>query len=165
MSGGEWVDVVDEDDRVIGRVTRAEMRRDNLLHRNVAVLVLDPRGRIYLHRRTTTKDLFPSLYDVFTSGVVASGESYLEAARRELSEELGVVGPEPEFLFHHRYEGKHTRSHTHVFRVTWAGPITHQASEIAWGDFRTRASLIDNRDGYAFVPDGAELFARYITEF
>jgi isopentenyldiphosphate isomerase len=161
----ELVDIVDEADRVLRVATRAEMRRDNLLHRNVSVLCLDARGRIYLHRRTLTKDLFPGLYDVFTSGVVSAGETYADAARRELAEELGIVGPTPSPLFRHRYEGAETRSHTEVFRVVWDGPIVHQASEIAWGEFRSREALQQNSQGLVLVPDGAELFARYLASY
>jgi isopentenyldiphosphate isomerase len=163
--GAEQVDVVDEDDRVLRITTRAEMRRHNLLHRNVAVLCLDSAQRIYLHRRTRTKDLFPGLYDVFSSGVVGAGEDYAEAAKRELAEELGIEGPVPERLFRHRYEGAQTRSHTVVFRVLWDGPIVHQASEVEWGEFRTRAELAENRQGIVLVPDGQALFARYLSEY
>jgi 8-oxo-dGTP pyrophosphatase MutT (NUDIX family) len=161
----ELVDVVDEADHVLGQTTRAQMRRDNVLHRVVAILCLDSTGRIYVHRRTPTKDLFPSLYDMFVAGTVGAGETYADAARRELAEELGIVGAAPELLFKHRYEGAQTRSHTAVFRLTWDGPIVHQASEIAWGAFRTRQALIENREGFTFVPDGAELFARYIANY
>lgn len=165
MKEDEWVDIVDESDRVVGRTTRAHMRRANLLHRNVAILCRDTAGRIYVHRRTATKDLFPSLYDMFTSGVVGAGETYAQAALRELSEELGIRGVVPQPLFQHRYEGAHTRSHTAVFRVEWSGPITHQPSEVAWGGYRTRAELLSNAERFAFVPDGAELFTRYVSEY
>jgi isopentenyldiphosphate isomerase len=161
----ELVDVVDEADQVLRQTTRAQMRRDNLLHRVVAVLCLDSTGRIYVHRRTETKDLFPGLYDMFVAGTVGAGENYAHAAQRELAEELGIEGIAPELLFKHRYEGPETRSHTVVFRVTWDGPIVHQTSEIAWGAFRTRQALIDNQDSFKFVPDGAELFARYIHAY
>jgi 8-oxo-dGTP pyrophosphatase MutT (NUDIX family) len=164
-AGDELVDVIDEQDRVLAQCTRREMRRDNLLHRVIAVMVLDGSGRIYLHRRTATKDLFPNLYDVFTAGVVGAGEGYLEAARRELEEELGIVGPEPASLFLHHYEGQETRSLTHVFRVTWTGPIVHQASEVAWGEFRTRQRLAENREALDFVPDGREIFTHYLADY
>jgi isopentenyldiphosphate isomerase len=157
----ELVDVVDEQDRVIGQVTRAQMRAQNLLHRNVAILCTNSSGEIYVHQRTLTKDLFPGLHDVFVGGVVSAGESYADAAKREIAEELGIEGPMPERLFHHRYEGQHTRSHSEVFRVAWDGPIRHQASEIAWGAYRTLAVLIENREGFKLVPDGAEIFGRY----
>jgi isopentenyldiphosphate isomerase len=158
----ELVDLVDEDDRVIGCVTRAQMRAGNLLHRNVAVLCRRSDGAIYVHRRTATKDLFPGCYDMFVGGVVSAGESYAHAAEREIGEELGIVGTLPQRLFHHRYEGPRTRSHTEVFEVVWDGAITHQASEVAWGGYRTLRELIDNHEHFDFVADGSEIFARYL---
>ena len=165
MTREELVDLIDEDDRVIGRVTRAVMRRDRLLHRVVAVLCRNREGMIYLHRRTATKDLFPSLYDMFVAGTVGAGESYEEAAIRELEEELGITGAELEPLFHHRYEGALTRSHTRVYSVQWDGPIVHQPSEIAWGEFRSPSDLLANLEQFEFVPDGAELFTRYMATY
>lgn len=165
MVSEELVDIVDENDRVVRTATRAEMRRDVLLHRVVAIICLNSRGEIYVHRRTATKDLFPSLYDMFVAGTVEAGETYEATAARELEEEIGVRGVALERLFHHRYEGRQTRSHTEVYRVVWDGPITPQASEIQWGQFRSRESLIQNREGFQFVPDGAELFARYIANY
>jgi len=161
----ELVDIVDENDRVIGRATRAQMRRDKLLHRVVAILCRNRDGQIYVHRRTATKDLFPSLYDMFTAGTVEAGESYDVAAIRELEEELGIRSVTLEPLFRHRYEGDRTRSHTAVYSVEWNGPIVHQASEIAWGAFQSRAELLANLELFEFVPDGLELFTRYLAAY
>jgi isopentenyldiphosphate isomerase len=139
------------------------MRAENLLHRTVAILCLDPAGRIYVHRRTQHKDVFPGLYDAFVGGVVESGESYAVSARREIGEELGIVGPTPELLFMHRYEDEHSRSHTAVFRVTWDGPIRHQPSEVEWGRYCDLEEIVENRHGWRFVPDGWEFFERYLA--
>ncbi|MEN9507404.1 MAG: hypothetical protein RI958_3330, partial [Actinomycetota bacterium] len=38
-AGSELVDVVDDDDRVVGTVTRAEMRAGRLMHRAVFIAV------------------------------------------------------------------------------------------------------------------------------
>lgn len=57
----ELADVVDEDDRVVGRAGRSEIRARNLLHRGVAILCRNSRGEIYVHRRTDTKDVFPGM--------------------------------------------------------------------------------------------------------
>ena len=50
--GVELVDVVDEHDRVVGTVTRAEMRARRLRHRTVFVLVVSSDGRLLAHRRS-----------------------------------------------------------------------------------------------------------------
>jgi isopentenyl-diphosphate delta-isomerase type 1 len=84
-------DVVDREDRVIGRAPRAEVHARQLLHRAVHVLVHDDAGRLFLQKRSLGKDTFPGCWDSSCSGHVDTGETYEIAARRELSEELGFA--------------------------------------------------------------------------
>jgi 8-oxo-dGTP pyrophosphatase MutT (NUDIX family) len=161
--GDEILDVVDEHDRVVGRASRREVRGRRLLHRFSSVACRDPAGRLYVHRRTDDKDVYPGMYDMFAGGVLATGETYLEAARRELAEELGVVGPEPRFLFKHHYRGSENPSWSSLFEVTWDGPVRPQASEIAWGGFLDEGELLARLDEWPFVPDGLEVFRRWLA--
>ena len=89
-AGDELVDVVDEFDQVIQVVPRRVMRADRLRHRAVFIAILDGAGRLLVHRRSPHKDIWPSWCDIAVGGVVGAGESYLEAAHRELAEEVGV---------------------------------------------------------------------------
>ena len=160
----ERVDLVDEDDRVLGTVTRAEVRAGTLLHRGVAILVRDSAGRVYVHRRTADKDVFPSAYDMFVGGMVAAGEGYDAAAERELAEELGIRGVPLRPLFRHRSRGPDNNWHGAVYEVCWDGPVHPQASEIAWGTWLTLDELRARMRRWAFVPDGTELFERWLRE-
>lgn len=92
--GTELVDVVDDDGHPIARVTRREMRARRLPHRCVYLLVFDAAGRIFVHQRTATKDVFPSRWDMTIGGVLAAGEDFETGARRELEEELGQPAPD-----------------------------------------------------------------------
>lgn len=85
----ELFDVVDREDRVIGRAPRREVHAQNLLHRAVHVMVHDAQGRVFLQRRSMTKDSFPGCWDDSCTGHLDAGEDYITAARRELGEELG----------------------------------------------------------------------------
>jgi isopentenyldiphosphate isomerase len=87
----ELVDIVDSDDRVVDTVPRSVMRRDVLRHRAVFILVRDSAGLVLVHRRSADKDLWPGWWDIAIGGVVAAGESYDDAARRELREEAGIT--------------------------------------------------------------------------
>ena len=90
----EVFDLVDRDDRVIGRVRRGDAHRNPaLLHRSVQVLIFDDAGRVLLQRRSRTKDLYPGVYCASASGHVHSGDDYATTAARELREELGVSVP------------------------------------------------------------------------
>src|SRR5262245_46137287 len=66
------------------------MRAERLQHRGVAIAVLSSDDRLLVHRRASTKDIWPSRWDLAAGGVVAAGESYEQAAARELAEELGI---------------------------------------------------------------------------
>ena len=162
MAKAEWVDLVDRDNQVVGRALRQEVRQQNLLHRGIAVLVRNSRGQVYVHQRTASKDLFPALYDMFVGGVVGSGEDYLDAARREAHEELGVATDELEFLFDHLYQGPLNYSWVRCYRVTWDGPIVHQAEEIQWGEWMEESRLGQWIDEVPIVPDGLEVFHAYL---
>ena len=134
-SSAEWVDVVDDDDRVVGRVTRPEIRTRNLLHRAVYVFVLNTRGELFVHRRTATKDVYPGYCDLTIGGVVGAGEDYDAAAERELAEELGLVGAPIVRLGNLRYADEGTRVCGMVYLTRHDGPFVLQAEEIASGGF------------------------------
>src|SRR5581483_4291180 len=80
--GDELVDIIDEAGRIIDTLPRREMRGRRLLHRCTYILVFDRQGRLFVHLRTPTKDVYPSYWDVAVGGVLAAGESFIEGARR-----------------------------------------------------------------------------------
>lgn len=163
MAKAEWVDLVDRDNQLVGRALRQEVRQKNLLHRGIAVLVRNSKGQVYVHQRTSTKDLFPALYDMFVGGVVGEGEDYLQAAIREAREELGVENDQLEFLFDHLYQGPENYSWIRCYRVQWDGPIRHQPEEVQWGDWMDEEKLEAWTREVTIVPDGLEVFRVYLA--
>lgn len=157
----ERVDVVDSKDRVIGVVTRAEVRARNLLHRCAEIAILNRAGEIYVHRRTETKDVYPGMYDMVVGGVLASGESWEEGARRELREEAGVTGVELREIGRHAFDGQVERALMRLYEVTWNGPVTPQPEEIAWGAFVSFEELERMLAEHEFCPDSLEVFERW----
>ncbi|MEV7584083.1 NUDIX hydrolase [Streptomyces erythrochromogenes] len=159
----EVLDVVDRDDRVTGQAPRGEVYARGLIHRCVFVLAGDAQERIFVHRRTASKLVFPSHYDMFVGGVVGAGESYAQAALREAEEELGVRGlPQPEPLLKFLYEGPGGAWWSSVYEVRCELPVAPQASEVDWHAFLTREEL-DRRIGdgeWDWVPDGLEAYRR-----
>src|SRR5260370_28968628 len=88
----EIFDVVDENDRVIGRAPRSVVHAEKRLHRAVHVFVFNSRGELLLQKRSATKDEYPLCYTSSASGHLSAGEDYETAAPRELEEELGLSG-------------------------------------------------------------------------
>lgn len=158
--GEELVDLVDADNRVVGTVSRSEMRARRLCHRCTYVIVRSGSGEVYVHRRTETKDVYPGFFDVTAGGVNAAGESYEAGARRELFEELGVDAA-PTYRFLHRYEGPEGRVWGAAYDVVWDGEIQWQAEEVAWGAFVALDELDRMVCRERFCPDGLEVFQRW----
>ena len=93
-------DIVDFEDKVIGRASREEVHRQGFLHRSAHLLVFDEQGRVLLQKRSIEKDTFPERWDSSVSGHVDSGEHYDECIVREAKEEIGLDLEEvPEKLF------------------------------------------------------------------
>jgi isopentenyl-diphosphate delta-isomerase len=93
MPGDEPLDLVDENDKVIGVAALRSCLEQGLLHRAVAVLVLRSTGRILLQQRSKRDLWHPGLWTLSCTGHVREGETYRAAARRELAEELGLRSP------------------------------------------------------------------------
>lgn len=83
--------VVNDKDEIVGYKTRFECHNNKLLiHRSVDVALFNKDGKIALQKRSINKDLYPGYFCITASGHVSKGESYKDAAYRELKEEMGV---------------------------------------------------------------------------
>ncbi|MEU8028479.1 NUDIX domain-containing protein [Streptomyces sp. NPDC049099] len=158
----EILDIVDENDQVIGQYPRGEAYAKGLRHRCVFIQARDAAGRLFVHRRTATKLVFPGLYDMFVGGVVGAGESYDEAALREAEEELGVQGlPQPAFLFKFLYEdGAGNGWWSAVYEVRCELPVHPQAEEVQWHGFLPEEEVERRLGAWEWVPDGLAAYER-----
>mgnify|MGYP006384317723 CR=1 FL=1 len=164
LSADELLDVVDEHDEVIGQTRRAEGYAARLRHRCTFILARDADDRIFVHRRTDRKLVFPGRYSMFVGGVVGAGETYHDAALREAEEELGVCGlPAPTPLFKFLYQAPEHTWWAYVYEVRCLLPVSPQVEEIAWHAFLTEAELTARLPELDWVPDGAEAYQRLST--
>lgn len=157
----EQVALYDAAGHVVGSAPRARVRAENLHHGATAVVVRDSWGRVYVHRRSTGKDVYPGLLDFCAGGVIQSGEEPYASAVREVGEELGVAG----VALHPAGEGSYadhaTSYHAYLYWVTYEGPIRWQPEEVAWGEWVELDALLRHLDGAPehFVPDSTALWA------
>ncbi|WP_416984210.1 NUDIX domain-containing protein [Streptomyces sp. T028] len=158
----EILDIVDENDQVVGQFPRGRAYAEGMRHRCVFIQARDAEGRVFVHRRTPTKLVFPSLYDMFVGGVVGAGEAYDEAALREAEEELGVSGlPRPEFLFKFLYNNGAGQSWwSAVYEVRCALPVSPQVEEVAWHAFLSEEEVEQRLSEWEWVPDGLAAYER-----
>jgi len=161
----EIVALYDERGRPVGSAPRSRMRAENLRHAATAVVVRDPWGRVHVHRRTDTKDVYPGRYDFAAGGVLLAGEEPLDAARREAEEELGVTSALVP-LGEGDYADDATTYHAFLYETVWDGPLRFQPEEVASGEWMTLealASMIDD-PGVAVMPDTATLLGPWLRD-
>ena len=89
--------MVNNNGDVLGSLPRPYVHTYNILHRGIGMIVTNKSifdtsstPDVYVHQRTSTKRVFPSLYDMFVGGVSTSGEDSTWTAAREVAEELGL---------------------------------------------------------------------------
>ncbi len=81
---------VNENDSVVGEVDRDYAHSNGILHRSGIVFLSRSDRKILIQNRSSLKQIFPGRHDCSSSFHVKFGETYLEAAQRELNEETGV---------------------------------------------------------------------------
>jgi len=156
-AGEELVDIVDDEDRVVRTVTRAEMRAHRLQHRAVSIAVLGSDGRLLVHRRADDKDVWPGMWDLAAGGVVAAGETYADAARRELAEELGIAAERMEELGEGRFADEAVALIGRGYLTVHDGPFRFTDGEIAEVRWVTAGELARLVHAEPFVPDNIAL--------
>ena len=138
----EIFDVVNERDEVIGRAPRSEVHARGLRHRATHVLVFNPRGEVFLQKRSMMKDRQPGMWDSSASGHLNSGEGYDACAVREVREELGVTLAHPlERLFKLDAGEATDQEFVWVYRVRDEGPFTLAPEEIECGGWFAPAEV------------------------
>lgn len=122
--------VVNKQDRIIDYRTRYECHHNNkLIHRAIGIVIFNKMGQILMQKRSKNKDLYPNLYTISTSGHVDKGETYHQAAKRELQEELGINIPlkqERKFLSEIDVESEMDC----LFTGTYEGPFFPNEEEV-----------------------------------
>jgi isopentenyl-diphosphate Delta-isomerase len=87
----EIIDIINMNDQVIGQATREDVYAKNHMHRIVHIIVRDSAGRFLLQIRSATVKYRPLHWSTAAGGHVQTGETYEQAARRELEEEIGIT--------------------------------------------------------------------------
>jgi isopentenyldiphosphate isomerase len=90
--------------------SREAIHADGDWHLAAFVWVFDSAGRILLQRRSMNKDAWPGRWDASAAGHVAAGESAVEAAARELAEEIGLTVRAEDLV----PAGAHREEHVHA---------------------------------------------------
>lgn len=90
----EVVDIVDENDEVIGQMTRDALFSDPTISiRSVRIMIFDKDKKILFQKRSLKKKNMPGMWTLSAAGHVKSGTDITASAAEELAEEIGLSVP------------------------------------------------------------------------
>lgn len=133
--------LVDENDETIGGSDLTTIHQKGLLHRVVMVAVFDERDRLLLQHRSLQVSTNAGRWDISAAGHVDEGDTYIEAAKKELSEEIGVCSDDLQEIAHYRHsavlEGKILNRFIKIFKVNVPSTTKFkleptEVSEVKW---------------------------------
>ncbi len=117
--------LVDETDSELKSISRAEAHSGSKkIHRSVGIFLVSCSGKMLLQQRSMDKDVDPGRWSYSVSGHVTYGQTYLEAAKRELFEEVGVVANRLKKLGKFLIETESEREFTTFYRYIVPESIT-----------------------------------------
>lgn len=148
----EILQVFDADGHAIGTMPRAQAEADNHIIENALAFIFTSDGRIWIQQRHHTKKHYPSIWDISVCGAVRHGETALEAAQREQSEELGFIS-----------DLQHVTTFINEFPQTHGATATYRRlSSLFIGVSDLQPQLNDEVEAFDAVP-AAELRAAVVA--
>jgi isopentenyldiphosphate isomerase len=163
-SPDEMVEEIDLTGNVLRLVPRRRMRAEQLCHRSVFIAVMSEKGDLLVHKRAGTKDIWPGWWDVAVGGVVGPGETWADAAVRELREELGIEGVRLELLGIGAYRDPDVQLVAATFLCRTEGPFTFADGEITEAHWVSQAEIPVWLQGKQFLPDTVALVLPRLPE-
>lgn len=153
----EQVLLVNEYNEKIGVCSRSKVRAEKLCHRTTFTYVLNSTGKLFVQKRTLSKDIFPGFYDLATGGIVSPDDkSDVDSAKRELLEELGIDGVKPEFCFNHYH--KPGPAWCVIFLTYWDKELILQPEEVQWVELMSSEEIFSRSKTEKFTPHSLDVF-------
>tara|TARA_B110000902_G_scaffold255839_1_gene321709 strand:+ start:608 stop:1150 length:543 start_codon:yes stop_codon:yes gene_type:complete len=120
---------------------KSEAHKNGWFHATVHIWLFTSEKKILLQKRALTKKVFPGIWDISVAGHIGAGEEILEAAKREIFEEIGLeleekdlikIGTRIHQVIHEN--GIQDNEHHHIFIAELKVPVsalTMQEEEVA----------------------------------
>lgn len=146
---------VDENDQVIGETTIPEAKENGWPRRISRIFLFDGEGNILVQKRGPDMVSYPNRLDQSAGGHVDLGETYMEAAYREMKEELGIEGVDlKEIVVSYRNRDCFEAGYVGIIdKNTKFNPDKREVAELLW------MSIADFEDG---LRNDSGVYGKYI---
>ena len=125
---------VDKDDRVIGAGPTREAHEKGIIHRVIRIYLYNSKGEVLMQKRADHLSTNPGKWNESVAGHVDEGETYREAAEREMKEEIGVTGvelTEVKKIYMEEREEHGRKRFTTLYTGNYDGDVRPDPSEVS----------------------------------
>ena len=159
--GDEMLPIVSESGVVIAQASRRFVHAGKKpLHPVVHLHIIDRYGRIFLQKRSLSRQLYPGRWDTAVGGHVGYGETILEALYRETREELGLLEFNPTEIDTYVYESDTERELVHVFAIVGNFELDPHNTEVEEGRYWTEGEIMRAASGKLLTPNFLSEYTR-----
>lgn len=153
-AASEWFPVVEPSGLVVGQSTRQYCHSGaKPLHPVIHIHIIDRYSRVYLQKRSMSKDIQPGKWDTAVGGHVSYGEGIREAVFREAFEELGLVEFNPIWLETYEFESPVEREMVNVFAAVGYYELHPDLDEVDEGRWWELEEIDANLGKDVFTPN------------
>lgn len=148
----EFVILVDEQDNKVGLMEKMEAHEKGLLHRAFSVFIFNTKGEFLLQRRAISKYHSGGLWTNSCCSHPRDGETFIEAGKRRLQEEMGFVcelEKQFDFIYKSKLDNELTEHELdHVMFGTYEGDIDFNKDEVMDYKYVDLESLVLDMDNH-----------------
>ena len=150
----EWLPIVEEDGKVVGKAPRSICHiGQKLLHPVVHLHVLNPNRYIFLQKRPETKLVQPGKWDTAVGGHISFGEDLAKALQREAYEEIGLEHFTAKPLGMYRWDTELESELVYYFVSYDYQKIRLHSEEVKEGKFWSPSQIEKNLGKGIFTPN------------
>lgn len=144
----EFLDILDENGNKTGRIAeREKVIKQNKYHLVVNVWIKNNKGEFLITKRSSNKKMLPNMWET-TCGAAVAGEDSLEAALREVKEEINIdlSSANGIYLFRLKRLDKKSQDFVDVWLFKEEidiKEVTYQPEEVCDAKWATREQIIE----------------------
>jgi len=136
LKNEEWLPIVDEEGKVLGKAPRSVCHSDkSLLHPVVHLHVINKQNQIFLQKRPMFKKVQPGKWDTAVGGHISFNETLEQSLKRETLEEIGISNFEAKLIGTYKWESDIETELVYMFITNYDNEIKVNKQELDEGKF------------------------------
>ena len=158
----EQNEVIDREGNTIAIVSRKEIKEKKLRHKAAFIILKNSKNQYFVAQRSRTKKTYPLKWAFGAGGAVMANESFDDAARRELEEELGIK-EKVEYLFDFPFDSEEIHYLAKVYETNFDKEVIIDNREYEQGRWARVEEIFNMEKKGEFCPDSILYFKKYLT--